>query len=492
MELKHIRDRDPWILGEEVPDIDFHFTQIWLSSFVNDIYKTIGINYKKILSVYNGYNQKFFYGTKDSENVAHRILELLKADASFGEEINSKIRLTADRLKSMSAEIDSEKLRAFSNEELISFHRQLDDIHTEFYVWGWLPNAVDMFTNDLTNYVKSEVEKKVGTDKVNTVLMTLTAAQEKSIVQQEHESLLNLVQLKQANSSLFEKELSKHRNKYFFVKHLWIGSEGYDAQYYIDEIDKIISEGKSGKDLLIESEALFQKGIVDRKALLAELQFNPQFERLLNVYAEFAVTKSYRRDAQLYWAYQMDAFFDELSHRLGITFKESRFLLPVEIYDGLDKGLSDIQKSELKERSRYCVYYAEEGIDKIYVGDEAKKLEQTTIVQIDTNITEFKGQTACLGHVTGLVKIVNSPADMDKMHKGDVLVSIATNPDIVLAMKKAAAIITEQGGITSHAAIVSRELGIPCVIGTKIATKVLKDGDMVEVDANTGTVKIIS
>lgn len=71
------------------------------------------------------------------------------------------------------------------------------------------------------------------------------------------------------------------------------------------------------------------------------------------------------------------------------------------------------------------------------------------------------------------------------------MVSIATDPDVVPAMKMAAAIVTEQGGITSHAAIVSRELGVPCVIGTKIATQVLKDGDTVEVDATKGVVKVL-
>ena len=81
---------------------------------------------------------------------------------------------------------------------------------------------------------------------------------------------------------------------------------------------------------------------------------------------------------------------------------------------------------------------------------------------------------------------------MQKMNDGDILVSIATDPDIVPAMKKAAAFVTEQGGVTSHAAIVAREMGKPCVIGTKIATRVLKDGDYVEVDATKGVVKIIS
>ena len=78
---------------------------------------------------------------------------------------------------------------------------------------------------------------------------------------------------------------------------------------------------------------------------------------------------------------------------------------------------------------------------------------------------------------------------MSKMKPGDILVSKATNPNVVPAMKIAGAIITDEGGITCHAAIISRELKIPCVIGTKIATQVLKDGDKVEVDANNGIIK---
>lgn len=78
------------------------------------------------------------------------------------------------------------------------------------------------------------------------------------------------------------------------------------------------------------------------------------------------------------------------------------------------------------------------------------------------------------------------------LNDGDVLASIATNPDILPAMKKAVAFVTEQGGITSHAAIVAREMKKPCIVGTKIATKILQDGDLVEVDANQGVVRILS
>ena len=87
--------------------------------------------------------------------------------------------------------------------------------------------------------------------------------------------------------------------------------------------------------------------------------------------------------------------------------------------------------------------------------------------------------------------MVFGPQHNEKVAKGNILVSIATSPQLLPAMKRASAFVTDVGGITCHAAIVSRELKKPCVVGTKIATKVLRDGDSVEVDANKGVVKIL-
>lgn len=101
----------------------------------------------------------------------------------------------------------------------------------------------------------------------------------------------------------------------------------------------------------------------------------------------------------------------------------------------------------------------------------------------------LKGQGASPGIATGVVKIVESPKKLGKIKKGDILVAKMTSPDFVPAMKMAGAIVTDEGGVTSHAAIVSRELGIPCVVGTKEATKVLKDGMVVTVDGKSGTVR---
>lgn len=98
------------------------------------------------------------------------------------------------------------------------------------------------------------------------------------------------------------------------------------------------------------------------------------------------------------------------------------------------------------------------------------------------------GQPASPGIGTGLVKIISSAKEINKVKKGDVLVTRMTTPDFVPVMKKVNAIVTDEGGQTSHAAIVSRELGIPCVVGTKEATKLLKNESLITVNGSTGEI----
>lgn len=105
---------------------------------------------------------------------------------------------------------------------------------------------------------------------------------------------------------------------------------------------------------------------------------------------------------------------------------------------------------------------------------------------------EVRGLIANSGAVRGPVKIVRTAHEIDKVKKGDILFAPTTTPSFILGMKRAAGFVTDEGGITSHAAIVSREMNKPCIIGTKVGTKMFTDGDMVELDATKGVVKKIS
>ncbi|MBU1083375.1 hypothetical protein KKE14_02985, partial [Patescibacteria group bacterium] len=111
-------------------------------------------------------------------------------------------------------------------------------------------------------------------------------------------------------------------------------------------------------------------------------------------------------------------------------------------------------------------------------------------------IKQLQGTIASVGKTVGKVRILHSSRgdvyeELSSIKKGDILVTEMTRPQFISAMKLASAIVTDEGGLTSHAAIIARELKIPCIVGTKVATQVLHDGDLVDVDANKGIVKIL-
>ena len=100
----------------------------------------------------------------------------------------------------------------------------------------------------------------------------------------------------------------------------------------------------------------------------------------------------------------------------------------------------------------------------------------------------LQGQGASPGIASGPVIIVDDIRDLGKVKEGDIMVTRMTNPDMVPAMRKVAAIVTDEGGMTCHAAIVSRELGTPAVVGTRKATKTLEDGQLISVDGEKGLI----
>ena len=153
-------------------------------------------------------------------------------------------------------------------------------------------------------------------------------------------------------------------------------------------------------------------------------------------------------------------------------------------YHELLKGdLSQIKdRKKARERGELFSYLVVDGIRDV---KWAKPIS-------DNNTSEIKGSVAFPGKIKGKARLIFSFDGKNVyFEKGDILVSQHTNPNLIPLIKKAAAIVTDEGGITSHAAIVARELKIPCIIGTKIATQVLKDGDVVEVDADKGVVRIL-
>lgn len=179
--------------------------------------------------------------------------------------------------------------------------------------------------------------------------------------------------------------------------------------------------------------------------------------------------------------------FNQIARQINLKTEDIFYLLPKEI-EGILKNKKKVNKDIIRKRKKgFAILLIKGKISKPIIGIQLKKLKREKIRY--RNI--IKGSSANTGKVYGKVRVIFGVNDLSKFNEKEILVTNMTTPDYLFAMKKAAAIVTDIGGITSHAAIMSRELNKPCIIATQDATRVLKTGDLVEVDANKGIIKIL-
>jgi len=188
---------------------------------------------------------------------------------------------------------------------------------------------------------------------------------------------------------------------------------------------------------------------------------------------------------------ELDFLFQQfLEKKLGTYYKESiiEFLSYSEICSLL-KTPDSIKQYQSRENNTFRVAWQEDGhIQTYYFKSEKEFTDVVKKVQSEESGETIVGTVACKGITEGVVHIIRNKADLNEFQKGEILVAEKTQPQYVMAMTKANAIVTDVGGVTSHAAIIAREFGIPSIVGTKNATKLLKNGDRIKVDANTGKI----
>ncbi len=338
-------------------------------------------------------------------------------------------------------------------------------------------------------------------------LAIITAPAELSLEAQEELSRLNIVEyIKKRHKNLFiendiniiksnlynypelKEKINNHVEKYCWIplnyeKDLW------DIDFFIQLFQSYLKDSYDYTLRINELTCHSKKILEEREKILATAETETKI--LAAVLEARTFVRLYRANIFSKAFYAAFPVLKEIGRRTYIPLTLLKYFTPPEIVDALcnQKELSAKQATARKQAfvmlirndkfSQYEGGKAEAVIKREY---PEEKIESTTML---------RGKCAYPGKVIGNVKLIFDAREMNKINQGDILVCNATNPDLIIAMSKAAAIITEEGGITSHAAIVSREMKKPCIIGTKIATKVLKDGDRVEVDAEKGTVKKI-
>lgn len=359
-----------------------------------------------------------------------------KAGEIAGEYLKKKDIFTLTRQCEERHKFAKQEITRLLNDEkaepLVLFAR-LMELMRPVNVYVWVAHASEEYYMPI---LKSAARKYVNAEDIDKFIGDISFPSKKNV---------HVLLEEDIRAGLPTEELQK---KYGWMKART--SAGFGPGYTLDEMEDLRQEILSKK-----SEERFTVSVPD------------DLRQLVGEVRELVYLRTYRSDALFDLYFTAQPIFSRVAKLLGVYRLD--YCLPDEILAG---------KAREYPISTAILQYGDDVVvcDSIFKPTAEDK-------------KECIGQVAWGGKVMGIVKIVQRIEELEKVKEGDVLVTNMTIPAYISAMKKAVAFVTNEGGITCHAAIIAREMKKPCIIGTKIATQIFKDGDVVEVDANNGLVK---
>ena len=348
--------------------------------------------------------------------------------------------------------------KKLSEERSLIVYKKFLQASYEFCEYIWAPWAM------IYHYEKEVMEKMP--DKID-----LITSLDKPI---------NFLQMK---ADLFKKTPSQLVGEYG-----WLNVYSpYDAPYTEDYFIELKNETDKN-----EIEEHLKKLEENRKGfrILLDRMVDTKLRKKMEMIHAYAFLKTDRMD---YWKkamYYQAGFFNYLGEKLGINAKEANDLTSGQIISFLEGKKLNIDPNLLLNAGKAVFYYHDNQIGYMFGDDIVEKTLAHVQISLK-DVSQIKGIPACKGYAEGVVKIINSSEDLHKIRDGNIFVARYSFPSFTPYMLKSAAIVTDEGGLTNHTAVLCREYNKPCIIATKNATAVFNDGDLVEVDANSGVIRKI-
>ncbi len=370
----------------------------------------------------------------------------------------------------------------------------------------WCPLIfIDAFDPEGSQFLETEV--KTYAPNLLSELGVLTTPSEMSYSQREKRAFLslalsvfknkqepNILSLKKVSAlaPTLQKLLQDHEKQFYWSKNNYAHINYLDAQFFLEELQRLLcSSSCSQKKIEEEIHQIDTSFALQQKKRDQLLKTAPlQIQNISYFFQKLTVLRDIRKEKQCILVMWVKLLCNALAKKINCDASLFESMAYWEIPKLLKTEERKVFLKELKERTE-VVYLMSDAYDTVlFVNQDAAQLRACLETKL-SHTSELKGMVASKGNVIGIVKVVNKVEEFKKFKKGDILVSAMTRPEFLPIMEKASAIVTDEGGITSHAAIVSRELGIPCIVGTQTATRVLKDGQKVKVDAINGVVKFL-
>lgn len=369
-------------------------------------------------------------------------------------------------LSSLEKKIDKINLRKLTNAELLKLWQKFHKIYLQFWVDSTAPELGNYGADKL---LEEKLKEAVPASELNSVLEILTAPVKLSFYQKEE------IDLSKA------KDLEKHQQKYFWIKNSYAGATQAPLKWF-EERKRALGQNieKQMKEKIVR--------LKDQKITMGiSHHLSQEIMDIADAVSDCIAWQDERKGNIFKALHYQDIMAGEVARRFKYK-KDDLFNAWFWEIDQILQG-KNLRKKLAGRKKGFGVDFFK-SYRNLSTAETNKFWKIYTETKVNKDVKEFSGLVISRGHgkIRGKVKIILDPQKRQKFDVGDILVAPMTSPEYIFVMRRAGAIITDTGGLTSHAAIVSRELSVPCIVGTKIATKVLKDGDLVEVDSNNGVV----
>lgn len=367
--------------------------------------------------------------------------------------------------------------------------------YQEWWAWGIMIELANIAFETMVEEIFSKKSELSGADGELRPLLTMP---DRPSFYREEEIALHTLACRWGTMSVPQRKrlLSRHAKCYQWLLNSYLCARVLDEEYFEKRIIDCRKKGvrklrKKTDEMRREHAKLLKK----KKACIRALDFSKSDQRILSLVGEFAYLQDERKKFQFMATHTLRMLLEEIERCVAMPLENLNFLAPYEVRE-LRKRSAHARMWRLidyRRRSLIVAHLSRRGISFL-TGKRAHALKQSFFGSAASDSAcLFTGLVVSKGakRIRGTVRILTSSAFIHRLADGEILVTPMTAPDYVVAMRRASAIITDHGGMTCHAAVVSRELKKPCIVGTKVATKVLKDGDMIEVDATAGTIRKI-
>ncbi len=371
----------------------------------------------------------------------------------------------------------------------------------------------DIFDITLETVIKTELTKAINPQtnrkEYQEMSMALTTPLEESFAKTEERELLTIAAAIQKNAEqkeLFknsqeaktiqkelerfpalEKKILAHVKRFFWIRAGYPSGKRLSLQEVLERLAEAVQ-----KNAATPKKASPKNILQEKRRILKKINASKELKTAIRIIDELGFLHDAKKELQMRYFCYTEELLLEAAKRLKISQDIVFWFLPSELITALQTGRFDAE--ELKKRTQNTVLQSVQP-DRLLTAQEAISYEQKIFQKKAVSLEELRevaGVSANPGTAIGKARIIKSLKELAQMQQGEILITGMTTPDFVPAMKKAVGIVTDEGGVLCHAAIASRELKLPCVVGTKNATKVFKTGETIEVRANHGVVRKVS